>query len=115
MLFSLGHITNILTELPYHLEEKERKSFINLLNVSYNSKEIKRAVDKRLILLQIISHLDGEISNKAIQLLKSLAEIQEILYASEKCRNPQKILRLSNICHLHFTQCCDFLIIIFFL
>ena len=90
MLFSLGHITNILTELPYHLEEKERKSFINLLNVSYNSKEIKRAVDKRLILLQIISHLDGEISNKAIQLLKSLAEIQEILYASEKYRNPTK-------------------------
>ena len=65
-------------------------------------------MDKRLILLQIISHLDGEISNKAMKLLKSLAEIQEILYISDKFRKPQKVLRLSNICHQHFIQCCDF-------
>ena len=32
-LFSSGHITNILQELPYHLEEKERKCFNDLLNV----------------------------------------------------------------------------------
>ena len=80
----------------------------DLLDVSYNSKEIKRAVDKRLILLHIISHLDGQIPNKAIQLLNSLAEIQEILYMSDKYRTPQKVLRLSNICHQHFLQCRDF-------
>ena len=54
-------------------------------------------MDKRLILLQIISHLDGGISNKAMQLLKSLAEIEETLYTSQKYRNPQKLLRLTNI------------------
>ena len=43
-----------------------------------------------------------------MQLLKSLAEIQEILNTSEKYGNPQKVLRLSNICHQHFAQCCDF-------
>ena len=109
-----GHITNILQELPYHLEEKERKCFNNLLNVSYNRKENKRSADKRLILLQIISHLDGKISNKAMLLLKSLAEIQEVLYTSDKYRNPLKVLRLSNICHLHFIQCSDFFNNIFF-
>ena len=43
-----------------------------------------------------------------MQLFKSLAEIQEILYVSDKFRNSQKILRLSTICHQHFIQCCDF-------
>ena len=108
MLFTSGDITNILQELPYHLEEKERKCFNDLLNVSHNLKEVKNAVDKRLILLQMISHLDGEISNKAMQLLQSLAAIQEVLYISVKFRNSQKVLRLSNICHQHFIQCCDF-------
>ena len=74
----------------------------------YNLKEVKRAVDKRLILLQIISRLDGEIWNKAMQLLKSLTEIQEILYISDNFCNLHKVFRLSNICHQHFIQCFDF-------
>ena len=40
--------------------------------------------------------------------MSTLAEIQEILYLPEKYRTPQKVLRLSNICHQHFLQCRDF-------
>ena len=66
--------------MPFHLDVIQRKKFNNILEITYHSKEVKRCVDKRLVLLQLIVLLEGEITNKAIQLLISLAEIQEILY-----------------------------------
>ena len=94
--------------MPFHLDDIQRKKFNDILDITYHSKEVKRCVDKRLVLLQLIVTLQGEITNKAIQLLKSLAEIQEILYCGEESRTPQKVLRLANVCHQHFTQCKDF-------
>lgn len=106
--FLLGHITNIVQEMPFHLDDIQCKKFNDFLQITYHSKEVKRCVDKRLVILQLIVTLEGEIINKAIQLLKSLAEIQEILYCGEELRTPQKVLRLANICHQHFMQCKDF-------
>ena len=93
--------------MPFHLDDIQLKKFNDFLDVTYHSKEVKRCVDKRLVILQLIVTLEGEKTNKAIQLLKSLAEIQEILYCGEELRTPQKVLRLANICHQHFIQCKD--------
>ena len=94
--------------MPFQLDDIQCKKFNEFLEITYHAKEVKRCVDKILVLLQFIVTLEGEITNKAIQLLKSLPEIQEILYCGEELRTPQNVLRLANICHQHFTQCKDF-------
>ena len=59
---------------------------------------------KRKALLTIVVNLDGEIDHKTICLLKSLVEIQRILYLGEEGRTSREILRLHNSCFTHFVQ-----------
>ena len=65
---------------------------------------MQRNCDRRKSLLTIVVNLDGEIDHKAICLLKSLVEIQRILYLGEEGRTSREILRLHNSCFTHFVQ-----------
>ena len=48
--------------------------------------------------------LNGKINHNALNLLSSLCEIQELLYASEEKRTTRNILRLYNVTFLHANQ-----------
>ena len=41
-----GHITNILQEMPFHLDDIQRKKFNDFLDATYHSKEVKRCVEQ---------------------------------------------------------------------
>ena len=99
-----GHINNIFEELPYHLSKQDQKKFNDSWMMSYKQKEMQRNCDRRKSLLTIVVNLDGEIDHKAICLLKSLVEIQRILYLGEEGRTSREILRLHNSCFTHFVQ-----------
>lgn len=96
-----GHITNLFEELPHHLTKADKEKFDEAFEISHKQKETQRNCDKRKSLLTIIVTLDGKINNKAICLLKTLADIQRILYLNELKRNSQEILRLHNACFKH--------------
>ena len=95
-----GHIENIFVELPYHLSKEDREKFNEVWCMSYKQKEIQKNCDRRLSLLTV--NLYRKINHKAICLLKTLVEIQRILYLDEEGRKPQEILRLHNSCFTHF-------------
>ena len=59
-------------------------------------------VDKRKMLLYVFVNLYGKVTNKVILLLRSLADIQKIVYLKETNRISQNILRLHNSCYMHF-------------
>lgn len=82
-----GHFANVFEELPHHLS---------------SIKEIKRNCDRRKSLLEVTVKLCGNINNKVICLLKTLIEIQRILYLNEAGWTPQEVLRLHYSCFQHF-------------
>ena len=96
-----GHICNIIEELPHHLPDNERALFNQILDICYRNKDSNRVVDKRKAILFLTVHLDGKVSNKVIRLLKTLTEIQRILYLKENDRTMQEVLRLHNSCFQH--------------
>ena len=99
-----GEIDNVFKEIPCHMSKEDQVKFNNIWVPIRKQKETMRNCDKRKALLSVLVNLDGKINHKVICLLKSLAEIQRILYGSEENRTSQEILRLHNSCFLHFVQ-----------
>ena len=96
-----GHLKNLYAEIPYHLKGEEKKLFEDAIKLSFGSREMKRASDYRQSLIDVILYLDGKICKKFIELLKQLAEIQEIAYADENKRTIKKVFRLHNLTFVH--------------
>ena len=97
-----NHIDNILVELPNHLKSEDKVKMIELLAVLNKENETKRCCDKRKILLQVTISLQYKIEVNAYKLLRTLCEIQRILYLGDDFRTPKEILRLHNPSFEHF-------------
>ena len=96
------HITNLSDELLKHLSKNDKELLLETTGIIKQQKEISRNVDKRKILLYVIVNLYSKVTNTVILLLKSLADIQKVIYLKEIYRTSQKILRLYNSCYTHF-------------
>ena len=97
-----GHIDNLLEELPHHMSENDKSKITEILIVYNAEKEQKRCCDRRKILVTLTHALYGKINGKIHRLLKTLSEIQRILYLNDEFRTPKEILRLHNCCFEHF-------------
>ena len=97
-----NHIDNILEELPTHLNNGDKVKFTEMIEIYKAEKEKKRCCDKRKILLQLTQNLCDEIDGLVHKLLRTLSEIQRILYLGDDFRTPKEILRLHNTCFAHF-------------
>ena len=98
-LHDIGHhIENVLTELPHHLEDKERQVFEDCVSMCLDGKDSKRGVDYRAGLLKITaySQQNRSLSETPLLILETLSEMQCILYCEEEKRNPCLILRYYN-------------------
>ena len=87
--------------MPPHLNSTERKLIEEAIAVSFEQKEIKRGVDYRKSLKVVIA-LEGKINKDVYKILTTLCEIQRVLYAGEKERNAELVLRL----HMTFIHAC---------
>ena len=97
------HIENILVELPNHIKKPEEKVLMtDLLSALNNEKEKKRCCDRRKCLLILTKQLHFKIDGNVHRLLRTLSEIQRILYLGDDSRTPKEILRLHNLCYEHF-------------
>ena len=96
------HIENILEELPNHIKGDDKAKFNEMLETYKAEKEKKRCCDKRKILLQLTQNLHYEIDGLVHRLLRTLSEIQRILYLGDDFRTCKEILRLHNSCFEHF-------------
>ena len=74
------HIDNVFVELPNHLKSDDKIQMNEFLAASYKEKEKKRCCDKRKTLLQLTNFLQYKIDGKVHRLLRTLCEIQRILY-----------------------------------
>ena len=97
-----GHIDNILEELPHHLKLADKQKVNELLQVYYAEKDKKRCCDRRKMLLHLTQCLYQKIDGKVHKLLKTLSEIQRILYLGDHFRTAKIILRLHNCSFEHF-------------
>lgn len=89
------HIENLLTELPHHLSSKEKKAMQECIASCMGTNDIKRGCDWRETHIMTTSYLQKKklLSDKPMQALETLTEIQRILYTSNEDRDPQTILR----------------------
>ena len=101
------HIDNILEELPNHLKADDKNKMNEMLKVYNAEKDKKRCCDRRKILLQLTQNLYQKIDGQAHKLIKTLSEIQRILYLDDDFRTPNQILRLHNSCFEHFVLLKD--------
>ena len=93
-----NHIDNILEELPNNLHGDDKEKFTEMVETRKAEKEKKRCCDKHKILLQLTQNLHYEIDGFVHRLLRSLSEIQRILYLGDDFRTSKEILRLHNVC-----------------
>ena len=98
-----GHIKNVLTEFPNHLDKPEKECFEKAYNVSFGSKENNRACDYRRGLIELTFAIKDEISDyETLEILLTLIEIQRILYSDADERTPRQILQFHNMTFKHF-------------
>ncbi|KAK3734075.1 hypothetical protein QZH41_019813 [Actinostola sp. cb2023] len=99
----LNHISNILQELPHHIQDVNSLIVLKeTMSVSLNKNKL-RCTDYRKALLQITIQLSKQpnVPADVMELLLTLCEMMGILYADESKRNPKQILRLYNLAFRH--------------
>ena len=101
------HFENLLVILPLHLPQESLEKFKNLYDLYNEEKEKKRCCDKRKFLLLLTKELYLEIDGKIHRVLKTLSEIQRILYLGDDFRNAKEVLRLHNSSFQHFVLLRD--------
>ena len=97
-----NHIDNLLVELPHHVKPEDKTELMTILDHLNKEKEVKRCCDKRKKLLQVTKNLQYKIDGNVHRLLRTLCEIQRILYLGDDFRTTTEILRLHNACFEHF-------------
>ena len=99
-----NHVDQTLTELSRHLDVDDKALFKSYFEVFKGEKDQKRCCDWRKILLQVTTSLENKPINdvRIIRFLRTLCEIQRILYLTEDKRSAREILRLHNSCFEHF-------------
>ncbi|KAK3715334.1 hypothetical protein QZH41_010105 [Actinostola sp. cb2023] len=102
-----GHINNILQELPCHLPERESALMKDTVKLASEGKDKKRACDQRCSLIIASSQLRKKVTLQVQQLLDTLVDMQEMLYASADLRSPRQILRYHNQSFLHAILCTE--------
>ena len=103
-----GHIENVLAELPNHMISDDKNLFGEMFAVFKAEKEKKRCCDWRRILLLLTQHLYTKIDGKMHMLLRTLTEIQRILYLPDEYRTATQVLRLHNSCFEHYVLMKEF-------
>ena len=98
-----GHIENIIEELPSHCSLEDQQIITSFIDVYNEEKDKKRCCDRRLFLLQLTKGIYQKVNGKIFKMLKTLSEVQRILYLGDDYRTPKQILRLHNSCFEHFT------------
>ena len=100
-----NHIKNIYEELPHLVEKTDRKEVEATIKASFNGAEAKNAANYRKSLL-IVTHwfLENYQNHFLTEILLSLTEIQQILYAPEDRRSVTKVFRLTNLTFIHALQ-----------
>ena len=97
-----GHIKNVLEEIPYHLKGKEKDDFEDFKKASFKGKELKNGSDHRESLVNLcLAILENMPNFPFYKLLRTLCEIQVILYQNESDRTVTSILRLYNVTFQH--------------
>ena len=97
-----NHIQNLYAELPFQMEKEYKKSFTDIINVSFNGKIAKNSSDYRKSILIVTKWFQDNCSHHVFKsILLTLCEIQEILYSPDKNRSPQSVLRLYLILFIH--------------
>ena len=90
-----NHIKNIQSEIPYHVDKNIKSDVQNIIKASFNNKEAKNSVDHRKSLLMITNwFIQNHKNNFITSILRTLCEIQEILYSPDNKRSSLTILRL---------------------
>ena len=84
------------------MKEPHETIYLDMFTALKSEKEKKRCCDWRKILLILTQNLYLKIDGLIHKLLKTLSEIQRILYLSDDSRTPREILRLHNSCFEHF-------------
>ena len=92
------HTQNINDELPYQLPKEMKTGFKKVKHSSFNGKEAKNGSDYREGLLIVAAwFLQSHPFHFALDIITTLAEIQEILYSPEIKRSIQPVLPLRNV------------------
>lgn len=90
-----------MKNFPYKFRAK-KKLILDIISSSYNGKEAKKSADHRKSLIIVTYWAIENIPNHYfIDILKTLCEIQEILYLPEERRTITTVQRLINVTHVH--------------
>ena len=95
-----NHIKNLFEEIPHHMTEK--KKVTDFIGAVFSGKDSKRGVAYHTSLIKVCCHFKKEYpESKFTEILKTLCEIQKVLYQQESHRTNENILHLYVQTFLH--------------
>ena len=101
-LYMSNYIKNIYQELPSYTTNNEKKIVTEVIDQSFHGKKERNSSDYRKSLLVLCAFFIEKFPGTYYtEILKTLTEIQEVLYLPEKERSPTKILVFYNTTFLY--------------
>ena len=97
-----NHVKNLYEEIPSHFHKNIKEQVSQIISTSFNGKETKNSASYRESILIVCNWLiEHHLHHFITDIIKTMCEIQEILYLPDKYRSIQKVFRLNNIIFIH--------------
>ena len=100
-----GHIKNVYTEIPHHLNQNEKEILEHAINTSFTKEDTKRSLDYCKSIIIVTTYCRGKICSFAQLLLETLVNRQMLLYTGENKKNEKHIFWFNNQLFLQFLLC----------
>ena len=100
-----GHIKNVYTEIPHHLNQNEKEILEHAINTSFAKKDTKKSLDYCKSIIIVTTYCRGKICSFAQLLLETLVNRQMLLYTGENKKNEKHIFWFNNQLFLQFLLC----------
>ncbi|CAG2195362.1 unnamed protein product [Mytilus edulis] len=98
-------VQNLITELPYHLDDNIQKEYLRFFEVTVGDKNELKASNARLYAIKLahftnMNYENGLVNADILTICNSLVEIITICYSRSNERTQKQVLRLYNQCFL---------------
>ena len=102
-----GHTKNLYDVIPSYVAPEQKTDIEILIKQCLGLKEIPLCKDVRLSIIKLLLFKDfrEKYGTFLFEILRTLAEMQRIMYSGESRRTPKQILRYNLVAFKHYMQC----------
>ena len=100
-----GHLSNVFEETSKLLSGEALTKFTNICSTVLGKDTLRCSDYRKATILISLALKESNADKTIVEVFRTAAEINELLYANVTKRSPESILRLHNVTYIHATLC----------